>query len=300
MEKRKLQLVGGSSYMVSLPKDWVRKNNLKQGDELILIECDNSLKIIPKVNDGLSVHIRLPKMDFEFLKRIFYSLYIQGIDEIVVERPDESLFKNIGEIIEDIVGMEVFDADTDKIILKCITTSFDVTDALKRLCQIIFAMFDVIENNLENGGKINEIINLEKDADKFYILALRMIYKRLINSYNLSDLVMMVESRAIAKMLEEIADSLYDISTGMGICSEFVPVFQSLKRLFKIAIDVYFSRDSLMSKNLIEMANKLEENILTLKDKSYCEIGSLLEICRYIKSIGEMSFNSAVCKEFVR
>ena len=36
MEIRKLQLIGGSSYMISLPKSWIKANKLNQGDELIL------------------------------------------------------------------------------------------------------------------------------------------------------------------------------------------------------------------------------------------------------------------------
>ncbi|WP_456328244.1 AbrB/MazE/SpoVT family DNA-binding domain-containing protein [Archaeoglobus sp.] len=297
MEKRKLQVVGGSSYMISLPKDWVKRNNLKRGDEVLLLEFDRSLKIIPPHDSENRIIVRLPKMDEGYLKNFFYSLYIQGADEIIVENVDTYSIGKIRECIKNLVGMEVIDANSNRIVIKCLTTSFNVREAIRRLCQIVFNMFENVELIFSNKTTSETVEKLEEDADRFYILALRMIYKNIFESSSIDDLVVNIESRAIAKLLEEIADSLYDISTGYYFCSEFLEIFRNLKKLFNIAVDLYFKGDTIMSRNLIEMANTIEESILSLKEKSYCEIGPLLEICRYIKSMGEMTFNTAVCRE---
>jgi len=113
------------------------------------------------------------------------------------------------------------------------------------------------------------------------------------------EVTQILESRTIAKMIEEIADALYDIST-LNLDDETITILLDLRRLFRTTLDAYFNRDTVMSRNIIDMANELEEDILCLKDKTYYEIGSLLEICRHIKSIGEMIFNEAVSKEYVK
>ncbi|ADB58282.1 phosphate signaling complex PhoU family protein [Archaeoglobus profundus] len=297
MEKRKLQVVGGSSYMISLPKSWVKRNNLKRGDEVILIEFNQSLKIVPPYSRENKITVRLPKMDEGYIKHFFYSLYIQGVDEIVVENVDGESIKKIRECIKNLVGMEVIDANSNRVVLKCLTTSFNVKEAIRRLCQIVFDMFENIEQILNDKTTSETVKKLEEDADRFYILALRMIYKNVFESSSIDELVVNIESRAIAKLLEEIADSLYDISIDYYFCGEFFEIFRNLKKLFNIAVDVYFRGDTIMSRNLIDMATTIEENILSLKEKSYCEIGPLLEICRYIKSMGEMTFNTAICRE---
>ena len=47
-EFRKLMAFGNSSFVVSVPKDWVVKNRLKKGDVLIVDERPNELTFASK------------------------------------------------------------------------------------------------------------------------------------------------------------------------------------------------------------------------------------------------------------
>ena len=47
-EQRKLQVTGGSTFVLSLPKDWAVRNELKRGSSMIVREEDGgSLSIAP-------------------------------------------------------------------------------------------------------------------------------------------------------------------------------------------------------------------------------------------------------------
>ena len=47
-EQRKLQVTGGSTFILSLPKDWATKNELKRGSSMMVREEDDgSLSISP-------------------------------------------------------------------------------------------------------------------------------------------------------------------------------------------------------------------------------------------------------------
>ena len=49
-EMRKLQLTGGSTFIVSLPKDWVKQMGLEKGSLVSIVKDDDlSLRIRPKV-----------------------------------------------------------------------------------------------------------------------------------------------------------------------------------------------------------------------------------------------------------
>jgi phosphate uptake regulator len=49
-EQRKLQVTGGSTFILSLPKEWATKNELKRGSSMVVREEeDGSLSISPSV-----------------------------------------------------------------------------------------------------------------------------------------------------------------------------------------------------------------------------------------------------------
>ena len=52
-EQRKLQMTGGSTYILSLPKEWVTRNQLQKGSLLVLAEEDDgSLSLFPSKLEG--------------------------------------------------------------------------------------------------------------------------------------------------------------------------------------------------------------------------------------------------------
>ncbi len=60
VELRRLQMTGGASYTVSLPKDWVKEQGLKVGDVVaVLPRSDSSLTLVPH---GLTFVYTLEKL----------------------------------------------------------------------------------------------------------------------------------------------------------------------------------------------------------------------------------------------
>ena len=87
-EIRKIQKTGSASFTVSLPKSWIRKNSVKQGDIVsIYEEKDQSLRI---TIDTLKEQKKQAVIDageindeVEVLRR-FISYYIGGANKIVL------------------------------------------------------------------------------------------------------------------------------------------------------------------------------------------------------------------------
>jgi len=60
MHRRKIQLIAGTTYSVSLPKEWVRKNNLKEKNEILFYEKnDRTLVISPYAIEGKKLLINI-------------------------------------------------------------------------------------------------------------------------------------------------------------------------------------------------------------------------------------------------
>ncbi len=311
MEIRKLQLIGGSSYMISLPKRWIKENNLNQGDELILQIDKCVVKIYPKkgVENVFRVKIdRIPRADDKFLRRFIYALYIQGPDEIVIEDAlSPKMITKLSEIVRDLIGMEIIDVSDYRVVMKCLTASdFDVNGVLRRMSQIVIEMIDVIEEFLRrrNPSTLSVIPKLEEEADRFYLLAVRLehkLLKELSCPTKWNEMKQLLGMRIVAKLLEKVADAMYDTSEFVLDVSndEILPILLDLRRIFKIVLDSYFNGNVVVCEDGIEMAEELEERILRVrsgKEGAPCKLAleSLLEACRHVKSIGEIAFNKAV------
>jgi len=112
--------------------------------------------------------------------------------------------------------------------------------------------------------------------------------------------------RIVAKLLEEIADSLYDIpvilNNKKNENSILLPLLLEFKKIFKYVLDAYFNSNIFNCEDAIEMVEDFEDKIVEARTKvETCKlaIDSLLEACRYTKSIGEIAFNKAVREVFI-
>lgn len=312
MEIRKLQLIGGSSYMVSLPKDWVKANKLKQGDEIIL-EIENSfITLYPK---GFKENIRISKVvitdlkryDEKFLKRFLYALYIQGIDEIIIEdkKVTPRLIAKISEIVKSLIGMEIVDTK-DKVVLRCLTiTDFDVYSVVRRMSQIVQTMIENIIDaiNRRDFSSLSELKNLEEDTDRLYLLAVRQEH-RLVREFSSpakwSELRLILGIRTVAKLVEEIIDNLGDFSRLIASMNEgelevFKKFLIELNEAFEMVSRAYFESNLELSEDSIQLLEDIENRIIERIEKDpQLVLDYLLSICRHMKSIGEISLNKSV------
>ncbi|MEM3139811.1 MAG: phosphate uptake regulator PhoU, partial [Archaeoglobaceae archaeon] len=261
METRKLQLIGGSSYMVSLPKDWVKANELGQGDEIILEVEDKVITLYPR---GFKEDLKVSKVEIEdlkrydekFLRRFIYALYIQGIDEIVItdKNLNPRLIAKISEIVKSLIGIEIIDA-SDKVVLRCLTvTDFDVYGVVRRMTQIVLTMIHTILDAMakNDSSALKEIRNLEVDSDRLYLLAVRQEH-RLVREFSSpakwNELRLILGIRTVAKLIEEILDNLENFSKYVAELKEskerdtLVKFLQSLSDAFEMTSRAYFNSD---------------------------------------------------------
>src|SRR3989344_430802 len=102
MHRRKIQLIAGTTYSVSLPKEWVRKNNLKEKNEISIYEQNNRTLVISphtierKKLDEISLDIDEYASNID---QILFAIYYLGIDHIDLFSKKE-LTKDVKSIIK--------------------------------------------------------------------------------------------------------------------------------------------------------------------------------------------------------
>lgn len=149
---RKLQVTGGGTYTVSLPKNWIEENSLDKGDQVsISVKEDGSILISPKEAEiDKKTRIGMNK-DLELIIRMFITKYLEGFDKIEVftdERFTPEFCKDLKETVQNLIGVELFEETSKKMVFQTLVESgsFDLNNILRRLSVITQSIVDKGEN----------------------------------------------------------------------------------------------------------------------------------------------------------
>ena len=309
-ETRKIQLIGTSSYMISLPKKWITSLNLKQGDEVILHAQTDRIVVMPKKFEKSGI-VRIimrgiPSLDYDFLKRYIYAIYMLGFDEVILEDVEASptLITKLSEIIQKLIGMEIIDVSKTRIVFRILVTpELDIESVLKRMVQMVSSMFDDAGNGITDRERLKNLIITEEMVDRFYWLAVRLENRLTRESASWGEIRYILGSRMVAKMIEDIADHLVkfggyadDLSFGRDDTKSLVSEIQDV---FKQSFNSFVNRDIISSEKIIECIEELQRKIVGKisgsDDVKYslCLL-TLFEITEKIRSVSEIAINRAV------
>src|SRR3989338_4913945 len=145
MQRRKIQLIAGTTYSVSLPKDWIKKNSLKEKNELYIHEKnDRTLVISPNlVEEKRLSDISLNVDDYILnIDQILFALYYLGIENISLFSKNglaKDVKAKIRKTLTHMSGTEISYEDEERIVIKGLLDSskIDITQLIYRISLII-------------------------------------------------------------------------------------------------------------------------------------------------------------------
>jgi phosphate uptake regulator len=145
-----VQITGRSTFVVSLPKRWVNKVNIKNGDSLVVIPlADGTLLLNPKLSKKEeAVHKRVIEVepdDMEELTRKFIGAYLSGYDVIEIKVKKQLLRhmrRQIQEMVHRVIGMEIIDDAANTVTVKDLldASDFSLLKGIKRMYSIARGM----------------------------------------------------------------------------------------------------------------------------------------------------------------
>ena len=153
--RRKIQLIAGSTYSVSLPKEWVLQNNLKEKEEVYITKkSDRSLVIFPELSEKVG-----QRDTFEFviedykvdLTQILFVLYYLGFENITITSKKELTTEHRSKTkkaLRHMVGTEIFFEDKNRIELKVLLdkSKVDINQLFYRTFLLISSSLDLIHD----------------------------------------------------------------------------------------------------------------------------------------------------------
>lgn len=202
-ETRKIQFTGKSSYIVSLPKQWVMDLGLKQGDQIRMIRKDSStLEIYPPKFETRSqkkeeATIEIDDEETASIVRKLISLYFLGYKTINIKPKTGRLSPNQRNTVKEAVkrmlmGSEIISDSSGGITVQVLVNLLElsVDGAFKRMIHLAKSMSnDAIlamkENNLELA---QEVINTDDEVDRFGFYIIRQLKIAIQNEHMLKEM----------------------------------------------------------------------------------------------------------------
>ena len=330
---RKVQLTGGSTYIISLPKEWASDVGIKPGDYIQVIpQPDQTLLLVPgeKVEERSEALIdAVSAKSPEEVVREFIACYLTGYDVIKLKfgkKVDEykACLKDV--MRNKLIGLETIEESTNQMVVRCFLgyMDFPIKDALKRIHSMTLSMCIDAIRSLKNHDKslAKDVVQRDDEIDRLYLFVVRGLKLAVENRIVMKEMGLMnprecLGYRLIVKSIERIADhaariadiilslNLSKINSNLlkdisSVAERSYAIYQeAINSLYKL--DIKQANDSIMKvKELTGMEEDLAERIFKLRLDVETITGlrlileSLRRIAEYAADIAEIVINLAI------
>ncbi len=270
---RKIQISGGSTLIVSLPKEWVRSVNLKKSDEVLMIpQPDDTLFIIPykkSVSNEACIELSSQATADETI-RAYISYYLAGYDTIRIkfERPLPDLAQKVKDSIRRwLVGVEMVEESSIEMLTLClpIHANLPLKNAIERMGKIASAMQrEALIAFIEDDKSLaQEIVIRDDEVDRLYHFIVRQLNLAISNPLILVSLGLYSRQDClgymlVAKSIERAADHALTIAESVG-ASKFSNsnIIETIEKIGKLSNTVFEDSLSALLKGDVKLANNV-------------------------------------------
>jgi len=334
IERRRIQRTGSSSYIITLPKEWVDSVKLKSGDYVIVEKYGDKLVITPPTTEPLTLkaNIRVYSgVDSQQVLRIMLATYLIGYNLITVnfDKGIPDLAKLISEVKSivraKLAGVEVIEESFNTVVFKVLLDirELPLISAIRRLHLIVNNMLQDCSNlfKTDDLNYAHAIIQRDDEADRFHHMLVRELSLALLDvkvqhELGITNVTEILSYRIIVRNLERIADHAVTIARRVlnigGLKNpELVCKFlEKDKELFNKAMDSLYNLSRRVAEDVINESrrtvNEIEEALHSevmpmqadVREKVTITLilDSLKRIARYSNGIAEASLNIKAAK----
>ena len=283
---RRLQLTGGSTYIVSLPKTWIDELQLKKNSNITLVKNRNDSITLFQEEQSKKTNATalIGKSDSkESIRRKIIAMYLSGYKTIEIKTKGMEISSIHRVAIKDLVrttlmGTEIIEASSAKIVLQVLTQlaqlSFDV--ALKRMYLTATNMHqDAIEALKElNSDSAEEVLKIDDEVDRFSLYLMRNLNLALENTQVLLDSGLKKPSdclgyRTVVKCVERIADHAGLVAKKVKYLESPIDkkILKEIEQISKESLTVFEDSITALSKRDYEGAEKVATSVTKVIEK---------------------------------
>ena len=327
-ETRKIQFTGKSSYIVSLPKQWIMDLGLKQGDQIkVSRQGSSALQIYPPKFHTRAAHIEDavfeidPEDETSAIIRKLISLYFLGFKTINVKPKFGRLKPEQRAAVKDavkrmLIGTEIISDSTGGITIQVLVNLLElsVDGAFKRMIHLAKSMLNdaILAVKESNFDLAKEVIRTDDEVDRFGFYIIRQLKIAIQNEFMLKEMGFSnsrncLGYRLVVKNIERTGDHAVLIAKDLIEFQKPIkkPILEKIQEMNDFAISVLdesclalFKGDYWQAEQTIKKASeisKFEKKVLNLANslKNKEEIFRVRRMVENIRRIAEYASDIA-------
>jgi phosphate uptake regulator len=284
METRKVQVTGGSTYTVSLPKEWATENGVSAGSVVEFHAEGDSLLLSPKSDeDRTEGALDVAGLEDPQLTRAVMTMYVSGFDIINLQtgRIDAAQRRTIREAAQRLVGLEVIEETSERVTLQDLLDSSELSihNAITRMRLVSVTMLsDAVDALIEDDRNLaHDVMERDDDVDRLWYMISRVFRTVLRDPTAASDIGLDREAcfdyQSSARQLERIADHATKIADlTLEVDDIDAEIAEGLTTLRDDAIEIpELAMDALLAEDPDEatrLAGEARENLPAIDDQT--------------------------------
>lgn len=335
-EVRKIQLTGGSTFTLSLPKKWVEEMDLEAGEKMIVEEQGSSLLLSPakleQEESAREAEVNITSDEsLDTINRKILSLYLVGYNLIKIKPAEERLKssqrKGIKEFVrKKLVGTEIISESIEEIKLQTLLSYSELSakGALRRMYSVATSMQENAMTALEEGDKIlaNDVIEIDDEVDRFQMYLIREVKAAiqnpaLLEEIGLKNMRECLGYRLVSKNVERVGDHAALVAKNVlemekTISDESLGMIKEINSfansIFEKAAESFFEEDYEASEEVIQelreiylMEEKVNQFLTEENPPEAIRVRLILEsirrIAEYGSDIAEIVLNLTIDKD---
>jgi phosphate uptake regulator len=334
IETRKVQKTGGSSYIISLPIDWIKSHKIDtkyKGYSLgIVSQPDGNLLVTPSPNSEEALRTKEFNVDdiddYNFLFRILIGTYIMGYSRFVIKssKKFEPFVRDcVNNFTQVAIGPEIIEESNQNIVIKDLLNPKEMPfeKTISRMYILIESMHEHAIEALKSSNMelAEDVIRRDDEVDRLHWLIGRQSHIVLKDIILCQKMGVTLEDanhfQFFSKFLERIGDHAVKIAKNVqnivigeikeDLINHISKISQFSIQLLTNSLDAWLQSDMELAndnidsvKELIEMCEKLPLNSQDYSTESSIAISYIIESIRrtgeYAGDISEIIINNLI------
>ncbi|MCL2318160.1 MAG: phosphate uptake regulator PhoU, partial [Methanomassiliicoccaceae archaeon] len=246
---RRVQITGGSSFMITLPKDWANSIGLNKNDTVgVQAQPDGSLLLCPKgvfpsnkhstkVIDASHIRSR------EFFSRQLVGAYIAGHTTILVKSAEpmsNDVLATVNDFVQSAIGLEMIEADDSHVLIANLIEhdAIDTRKIVERMGLLVKNMIQDVHTAAFSGdhSMIKNMEQKDTEIDRIYWLTFRQynIYQRDVPAPRKSGVS--THRMTACLFMSRVLEDLGDLAVGMA---RFIRGLKEVDHSGKVSRETY-------------------------------------------------------------
>lgn len=249
--KRKVIQIAESTQLISLPRKWAIRYNIKKGDELEVEEKANQLVV--STEKGMEVeHVELDATPLkDMVPRVIHSLYKRGVDEIrVTFKTPEELSTIQRALGKETVGFEIVEQGATSCLIKNVSGDLEEFDqVLRRTFLLLITMVEEGFRALKekDNAAFKNVALLEESNNRFTTTCRRFLNKRGYQKFSkVGPIYYMIEDiENLADQYKYMYQYLEEANLKKSkVSPKTIEMFDDTNKMLKLFYEVYYKYDS--------------------------------------------------------